>query len=110
MSHPEPCGLATPRWSVVIVVPQPLCPCGMAFRAGLPLSRDMVLVGPPLFARRLASLGFLLFLEVGWLKAQLASLEMLAVVDDLLTKAQVSAVPGRRAVGAVHKITSCHKV
>ena len=77
MSHAVPCGLVTPRWSVVICVPQPLWPCGMAFRAGLPFSRAMVLVGPPLLAKRLSSLGFVLFLEVGWLKAQLASLEML---------------------------------
>src|SRR4051794_4410971 len=60
MSHLLPCGLFTPRWSVAmrsVAVAQPFWPFGMAFMAGLPISRAMVWVGPPLFARLLATLG-----------------------------------------------------
>src|SRR3954447_9232958 len=80
MSQPFPCGLFTPRWSVVSggrAGAQRLAPLGMALSAGLPFSKAMVRVGPPLLAKPAASLGFVLFLEVGWMNRQLRSLEML---------------------------------
>jgi hypothetical protein len=49
----------------------------MAFRAGLPFSRAKVCVGPLLFARLLASLADVEFLEVVSLELQLPSSEML---------------------------------
>ena len=51
MSQPGPCGRLTPRWSVVIVVPQPFTPGAIASIAGLPERRAIVCVGPPLSLR-----------------------------------------------------------
>ena len=62
MSHlpPAGCGLLTPLWSVVMVVPHPFVSSGIASIAGLmpvhpegvpdAVHRAMVCVGPPLFA------------------------------------------------------------
>src|SRR3954470_16023521 len=80
MSQALPCGLFTPRWSVVrggLAGAQRLLPFGMASSAGLPFSKAIVWVGPPLLAKVLASLGLVLFLEVGWMNRQVRSLEML---------------------------------
>src|SRR6266508_4329544 len=57
MSHPTPWGRGAPRWSVAGPTTQAPPPVrGMAFTAGLPFSRPMVWVGPPLDLRT-SSLG-----------------------------------------------------
>ena len=48
LSHRGPWGRCCPRWSVVMSVPQPIAPGGIASTAGLAARTATVWVGPPL--------------------------------------------------------------